>query len=114
MLVIAESATPIVLLDERTSARASVFGAKPMAAIASSTARAVSGAPLRVLLRTCDTVVTDSPARFATSIMVATVEFFLASSLKDRSFVESPGAAPGAEPRPGSLRGARPPPHRGH
>src|ERR1700681_826155 len=72
MLVIAESATPMVLVDERTSARASVFGAKPTAAIASSTARAVSGDTFRVLLRTCDTVVTDTPARFATSIMVAT------------------------------------------
>src|SRR5258708_17014555 len=73
MLVIADSATPMVLVDERTSARARVFGAKPTSAMASSTARTVSGETLRVLLRTCETVVTDTPARFATSIIVATV-----------------------------------------
>src|SRR5579859_3339963 len=61
----------MVLVEERTSARASVFGAKPTAAIASSTARTVSGETFRVLLRTCETVVTDTPARFATSIIVA-------------------------------------------
>ena len=74
MLVIADSATPIVFVDERTSARASVFGAKPTSAIAASTARTVSGDTFRVLLRTCDTVVTETPARFATSIIFATVE----------------------------------------
>src|SRR3954449_11291875 len=73
MLVIADSATPIVLVEERTNARASVFGAKPTSAIAASTARTVSGDTFRVLLRTCDTVVTDTPARFATSIIFATI-----------------------------------------
>src|ERR1700687_4206792 len=106
MLVIAESATPIVLLDERTSARASVFGAKPMAAIASSTERAVSGDTFLVLLRTCDTVVTDTHARFATSIMVATVEFL--SRLHSRSFVPRiPGRGSGSGPHPVSVHGAR-------
>src|SRR5690348_13366217 len=71
MLVIADSATPMVLVEDLTKARSSVFGAKPTAAIASSTARTVSGETFRVLLRTCETVVTDTPARFATSIIVA-------------------------------------------
>ena len=73
MLVIADRATPMVLVRARTSARARILGMNPSSSIASLTACTVSGATIRVLLRTCDTVDIDTPARCATSAMVTKV-----------------------------------------
>jgi hypothetical protein len=71
-LDIADIAHPMVRVPPVRMERATWSGMYPAASIAASTAATVSGLTRRVLLTTWDTVVTDTPAAFATSAMVFT------------------------------------------
>jgi hypothetical protein len=62
---------PTLLLVDRARARASVLGVYPVRAIASRTACSVSELTNRVPFSTCDTVEDETPAAFATSVIVA-------------------------------------------
>src|SRR5271170_5642629 len=68
----AEMAIPTDWVDAVLSARATTLGLYPTESITAWTALAVAGATRRVPLTTWDTVETETPARRATSVIVAT------------------------------------------